>query len=232
MTNTKEFFFIGASAMVLSLLVIALPRTASAYSAAGDFSSASNPNGTWSYGSSTSLASAFIPYSLSTNNYQNLGPDGWLAASGGVPYLLHNGTIHNITNANSVYQPGQIALQPGPSGEYSIVRWTAPSSVTISINATFSGLSSLGDSADVHILLDGVSIFNSTVFGTPAPAIFSGSRSVLAGDTIDFAVGFGDGNPNEDNTALSATIVPEPGTLALAAIGLVGLISFRFLKRK
>jgi PEP-CTERM motif len=86
---------------------------------------------------------------------------------------------------------------------------------------------------DVHILHDGVSIFNSNVTGSPSPTSYSGLQGIVAGDTIDFAVGVGsDGNYNEDLTALSATIVPEPDTLGLVGMGFGCLLSFRFLKRK
>ena len=234
MIASKKSALISTFATLLSLVVLARPTAAQSYNAAGDFSTASNPNGAWSYGSSTGLASAFIPSSIPTNGYGAPGVNGWLgtATGSGNPYVLHNGTAHNVTNANSVYQPGQLVQQPGQQGQYSIVRWTAPFSAIFSINATFAGLSSLGDSADVHILLDGTPIFNSTVFGSPSPTSFSASRSIIAGDRIDFAVGFGNGDPNEDNTSLSATIVPEPGTLGLVGMSLGFLLSFRFLKRK
>ncbi len=137
-----------------------------------------------------------------------------------------------MTYVATTYQPGQLALQSGDSNEVGIVRWTAPASGTFTIAATFSGLSARGDSADVHILYDGTSLFNSTVIGSPAPASFSGLQSVLAGDTIDFVVGSSDGNPNEDTTGLSATIVPEPGTLGLVGMGFGCLLSLCFLKRK
>jgi hypothetical protein len=148
----------------------------------------------------------------------------------GVRMSSMNGTAHSITNANSVYQPGQLILQCGFSNEYAIVRWTAPFSGTFSISATFSGLSSLGDSADVHILLDDASIFDSNVIGTPDPESYSGLQNVAQGDTIDFVVGSGpDKRPAEDNTSLSATIqsVPEPNTVLLTMGGLLGLLCFR-----
>jgi hypothetical protein len=222
---------------LLCLAAVALPSAALAYSAAGDFSTSSNPNGVWSYGWSTTLGSAFNLSSSNTTSYAGDGLGGWLSALSpdGSPLVLHNGTLNPITTQNSTFQPGQLALGPGFFLQYSVLRWTAPSSGTFSIAATFSGLSSLGDSSAVNILHDGVSIFASNVIGTPSPTSYSGNQNIIAGDTIDFTVGVGsDESYDEDLTALSASIVavPEPGALGLVGAGFGCLLSLRFLKRK
>jgi hypothetical protein len=231
MTTSKKSVLISTFATWLGVALVALPSAASAFSAAGDFSLSSNPNGSWSYGWSYGLGSAFNLDTTNTTSFQNLGLDAWLGGAGSAasPYALYNSTANPIANNFSVLQPGQLAESPGPSNQYSIVRWTAVSSGTFSIAATFSGLSPSGDSADVHILLNGTSFFNGTVGG---PAQFTGPKVITAGDTIDFVVGNGGNGSSEDNTALSATIVPEPGTLELAGMGFGCLLSLRFLKRK
>jgi|ERR1039458_1229304 hypothetical protein len=237
MTTSKKSTFISTFATLLSLVVLARPSAAQSYNAAGDFSIGSNPNSAWSYGYSYGVGSAVILDTTSTNPAApNLPLSGWLGNENPSPYTgypseLHNGTANIVTdNFTTVYKPGQLGLQPGDSNEVSIVRWTAPFSGTFSINATFSGLDSLGDSVDVHILHNGSSLFNSVV--SPSPASYSGLQSVIAGDTIDFVVGNGGNGLNDDTTALSASIVPEPGTLGLVGMGLACLLSFRFLKRK
>jgi hypothetical protein len=85
---------------------------------------------------------------------------------------------------------------------------------------------------DVHILDDGISIFNSSVIGSPSPTSCSVTTNLVVGDTIDFVVGDGGNGKNEDATGLSAIIVPEPSTAGLVAVGLGCLFSFRFLRRK
>jgi hypothetical protein len=238
MTTSKKSTLITTFATLLSLVVLARPSAALSYNAAVDFSISSNPNGAWSYGYSYGVGSPFI---LDTTNTASYGPGlalgGWMGnvdtnTGANYPYALKNFTSHPVTNnITTVYQPGQLGLQPGESNVESIVRWTAPFSGTFSINATFSGLdSAFGDSADVHILLNGIVIFNSVV--SPNPASYSTSGSLTAGDRIDFLVGNGGNGLNGDSTGLSASIVPEPATLALVAMGLASLLSFRCFKRK
>jgi hypothetical protein len=178
---------------------------------------------------------------LDTTNstaFHTNGLSGWLGNQGvdNSPYVVKNVTASPVRYANTTWQPGQLAINP-VVGFYGVLRWTAPSSGLFNITATFSGLSSAlgGDSTDVHILLNGTSIFDSIVLGSPSPVKYSGIQNLANGDRIDFAVGIGpDGNDYEDTTALAASIVavPEPSTLGLVGAGLGCLLSFRFLKRR
>jgi len=237
MTASKKSILLSIIATLLGLVALARPGAAQSYNAAGDFSAASNPNGAWSYGYSYGVSSVFHLDTVNTNEAApGLPLSGWLGNENpspftGYPFELHNGTANIVTdNVTTIVQPGQLCMQPGSSNDDSIVRWTAPFSGTFTITATFSGLNSLGDSVDVHILHNGIPLLNSVV--SPNPATFSGSPSILAGDTIDFVVGNGGNGLNNDFTSLSATIVPEPGTLGLVGMALGCLFSLRFLKRK
>lgn len=214
MSSLKKSAFISSFTALLCFAVAALPYAASAYDAAADFSIGSNPNGVWSYGWSVSLGSTFNLDTASTNAQYGLsGLNGWLGnqTPEGIPYILRNTTANPILVAGATtYQPGQLALNMNGS-QYAVLRWTAPSSGLFTIAATFSGLSSVGDSSDVHILLNGVSLFDSAVNGSPSPTPYSGIQNVAAGDHIDFAVGFGsNGNDHEDTTGLAASIVAVP----------------------
>src|ERR1017187_6125752 len=237
MINSGKPVFLATFTALLSLVVLALPTTASAFSAAGDFSSTSNPNGAWSYGYSYGVGSAFSLDTTNTASLAGLALNGWMsnlnpAPGANWPYVMRNSTAHIVTNnGTTVYQPGQLGLLAGSSNEDSVVPWTAPFSGTFSIAATFSRLDTVfGSSAQVYILHNGGSIFNSLV--NPGPATFSGPQSLTAGDTIDFVVDDAGNGPNGNSIGLSATIVPEPGTLALVAVGLAGLLTSRYLKRK
>ncbi|HXI83711.1 MAG TPA: hypothetical protein VNL17_06435 [Verrucomicrobiae bacterium] len=235
MTTSKNLTIASIFTALLAFAVLARSSAAQSYNAATDFSAVNNPNGAWSYGWSYGVGSTFSLDPVNTNSWFGSGLSGWLGDPGnndGRPFILHNGTANPITIANTTYQPGQLAEEGGESNRVSIIRWTASSSGTFTLAATFSGLSSVGDSSDVHVLHNGTSIFNSTVFGSPSPTSYSGTQSILAGDTIDFVVGNGGNGAFEDTTGLSATIVPEPGSFGLVGMGLGCLLSFRFLKRK
>ena len=235
--SSKKSALIATFASLLSLAVIALPSAALAYSAAGDFSSTSNPNGAWSYGYSYGVGSPFSLDTTNTASLAGLALNGWMgnlnpAPGANWPYVMQNSTAHPVTNnLTTVYQPGQLGLLGASSNEDCVVRWTAPFSGSFSIAATFSRLDTVfGSSAHAYILHNGGSIFNS--FVSPGPVSFSGLQSVLAGDTIDFVVDNANTGPNGNSTGLSATIVPEPTTVALVGMAFGCLFSLRLLKRK
>ena len=105
------------------------------------------------------------------------------------------------------WQPRQLAFHPGPSGEFSVIRWTAPTTATVSIAGSFTGTDCCATTTDVHVLRNGVSLFDNSVNGFGATVSFSATVSIQAGDTIDFIVGFGsDGNFFNDSTGLDAVI--------------------------
>jgi hypothetical protein len=62
-------------------------------------------------------------------------------------------------------------------------------------------------STDVHVLQDGVPLFDGYIFGSRDVVAFNRIVAVKAGDTVDFAVGVGpDGNNISDTTGLDAKI--------------------------
>ena len=234
MTSTKT---LQSAVLAVLCAISALPAQATAiFDVATDFSIVGgNPNGAWSYGYSTSLTSALL---LHTQNETISGVDFWdtnLAVK--VPAAFHNATSNVATLFTTVQlQPGQFALHPGPNNEYAKARLTVQTASDYSIMGAFSGADIQGTTTDVHILLNGVSIFDGMVNGLGANTgpSFSLTQSLVVGDTLDFAVGFGsNGSYYNDSTALSAqiTAVPEPETYALMLAGLSGLGLVRFAAR-
>ncbi|MEG3861914.1 hypothetical protein [Microcoleus sp. herbarium12] len=177
---------------------------------AADFSRTNNPNGVWTYGWALNLRSPFV---LSSTPRVREGLDSWWGncAPDGNPGVYYNATGSAIVlGATTRFEPGQLALHPGPNGEYGLVRWTAPETGNISIASIFTGLNFVGlTTTDVHILHNNLSIFDNFVegFGDDTAVRFDRNLAVIKGDTIDFAVGFGrNQNYYHDTTGLTATI--------------------------
>jgi hypothetical protein len=137
-----------------------------------------------------------------------------------------------------------------------VIRWTAPEAMTIAIDAAFRGHDETTTDVHVLLngdmtdgpewgsptftgtqLMDGVIDGNYGCVdlsipqsGTIQEQTYAGVITVAAGDTIDFVVGYG---PNHfyggDLTGVTATIttVPEPSTLVILVLGVLGMICWR-----
>ena len=144
----------------------------------------------------------------------------WHSPIGREPWIVLNPEPTPVeTPFGFAWPPRQICLHPGEKGEFSTARWTAPQAGPCTVNATFTSLPKTPATTDVHILHNGKPLFDSllSINGSPNSAAFS-RRVVLAqGDTIDFVVGFGNGNYGSDSTGLEATLHFESGATSDAA---------------
>jgi hypothetical protein len=183
------------------------------FDAASDFSATSNPNQVWSYGYSLSLGSTFNLLTASGRTSDGV-LDSWERPVAPYhPSVFFNPAPNTVTSGTVILGGRQLALHPGPSGEYSIVRFTSAIAGPIVIDTGFFGVDTCGVTTDVHVLHNGVSLFDGTVnaFDPSTGPSFTRTLSVLANDTIDFAVGFGrDSNFFCDTTGLRATIATAP----------------------
>ncbi len=128
------------------------------------------------------------------------------------PNISHNATDRKLSSSGIVWKPGQLSLHPGPSGEYSIVRWTAPEDGTFTITAHFAGIAQRA-TTDVHVLHGDRSLFEGSINVKDGgnSASFSKSITVKNGDTVDCAVGYGNGTDVCDTTGLAVKITSHGG---------------------
>lgn len=177
------------------------------YDAASDFSPLQNSDGAWSYGYKPSGGS-FTSYASHGNIWNNSGTDSWSRDGVSCPFITHNNTNSNLTYAGVVVQPPDLLnIHPGQNNERSVVRWTAPAAGTYLFTGRFQGLDTTGTTTDALVTHNGTSVFSANVNGYGATAPFSLTRTVAAGDILEFSVGFGsNGTYNDDSTGLSVTV--------------------------
>ena len=206
-------------------LTAARPAAAQTYDAAGDFSATLNPNGVWSYGYENTLGGSFNLYTAQFAPTANIA--GWYDnISSDVPLVIKNfGTTTDSSFADIVLQPGQLAFHPGPQDQFSVVRFTAASAGLYNLTSSFVPVTTDGTTTDVHVLENGLSVFDGNVSGTyndSSGASYNDSALTLsAGETVDFAVGYGaDGDFYRDATGLSATLTPAPVPEASTTVSL------------
>jgi hypothetical protein len=193
--------YTGADGIVYGYLLSHFVKTANVvYSAANDFSFTLNPNAAWSYGFTTTVGGPFTLYTTAGSTFYS-GEAGWF---GPIPGFFAPGYPLVVAGPNQV--PTVLDLGPGPSS-YTVVRWTAPSRGRWDVVGQFVGTGLT--TGDVHVLRNGVPIFNSGLNGSQV-ANFSLAVNVAPGDTLDFAAGPGpDGNNDSDPTGFNVTITPE-----------------------
>ena len=210
-----------------AVIAVAVPpaHAGTVYDAAADFSVASNPNGAWSYGYEASLGSTFQLYDAVVIDPNGAtGIEQWYhpPLSGNYTPTVGYNTTSSVVNLpdTGVYVPAHsLLLHPGPASSgnlYTVIRWTAPTTGVFDLQSSFFGEDSrYPTSTDVHVLLNGNSLFSGGVYVYGPAASFSDILSVKTGDTIDFVVGVGrDGDDTGDSTGISATLsnaIPEPG---------------------
>jgi hypothetical protein len=208
------------------------------YDATADFSTTTNPNGVWTYGtmSGTTPFAAF-------GTVEDLGPlfsvpfALWDRSAGYYnPAVAYNYSANSVDAFGSTWPAHSILLDTfygdeGPVGWPSI-RFTAPADGSYNFTTTW-------QNADTGVPTDhGTQMWlNTSVAGwgylgngiggsysAPAPI------ELLAGQTITVVAASGSGTRTVAN--MTITQVPEPGTLALLGCGAIGMAALILRKRK
>jgi sugar lactone lactonase YvrE len=203
---------------------------ATTFDATADFeagwAAGNNPNGVWRYGWTTFNSG---PLPLFTRHYLPAANNGleqmWddpNESAGFTPSVARN-SGGDFNNGNVTFKAGALILHPdGPSGhDYTHVIFTAPTAGSYSLAGDFFAQQN-NINVDVHVLVNGVSVFDSTITSNGISRPFSRTFGLSAGDTIDFAVGpNGNFSLHAGNTGLHATItgVPQNAVLVTSSLG-------------
>jgi len=190
----------------LAQLPLAGPLTSES-NARSELSPSHNPSGGWTYGTRANLNASFVAFSQSTSLQVGALVKWSNAAS--EPYVM--GNVSGATQSMStIHVPrSALILHPGPAGQRSVVRWTAPQAATIQLAGRFEGVAREGTSSDVAVTHNNAILFSGNLDGFGHRLPFKIQRSVMAGDRIELSVGVGpNGTYYSDSTALWATINP------------------------
>ncbi|MCW1925976.1 choice-of-anchor D domain-containing protein [Luteolibacter arcticus] len=179
-----------------------------------DFAPISNPNGSWSYWRqpSNALTGTYNPATAALMT--GSGTDAPLA------YFVNGSSVSFNTNENYYGRDSggtrydwlghQFGMGPSSSGDYAVLRWTAPASGQYAVSGNFAGSDTRPTTVDVHI-------FHNAGELTPAGKRYLDTYrgdgvshtqviTVAANDTVDFLVGTGGNGWTYDSTSLAASV--------------------------
>jgi hypothetical protein len=208
--------------------VCLLAAAATTFDLSTDFSTKTSRSGVWQYGYSATRSldpSEFreVTYSAIAGRISFWHPEHTdKPGPGYYPYIAYNPTTQTQYGSSNGWaaRAGEVAMEASNSGQYSLIRFTAPRASIYEITAQFAGIHFGLSSTDVHVLHNAASVFDSEIEGyggDPAfhkveganpTARYSGQIELKAGDTITFACGYGKNKTHYgDTTGLFARVI-------------------------
>lgn len=168
----------------------------SVFQAATEFSAAQNPAGAWTYGwrdAQTGVFRAFEVHAASGALMEWGSSATEPGADFKPPYVLLNSSDQPVEFSTTVLAlPKRIILHPGPNGEPSTLRWTAPQDGPIWIESAAEGRDQGPGASTIFEVYRGPEpLFSNGVSGknSESRVAFQTNLTVRAGETLDFAIG-------------------------------------------
>lgn len=233
---------------LLALAAVSPIKAGVVHDATADYlagwTSASNPNGAWSYGWSITPGSDFTKYTTTAVLVGQL--DMWYDPSNftlNTPGVYLNvgstltGQIDNFPGGALAIHGGGIDTACGGGTCFSEIVWTAPAPGLVDLAATFTGRETSMPQGLVEIIkLIGstpTTLLSADVTDGTSQSLNQLGIAVQSGDQILFASRTQDGTLRENFTQIDATLtenppsVPEPTALGLTGLGLAFLLARR-----
>lgn len=129
------------------------------------------------------------------------------------PNVMLNESKKTVEVLGGKLEPGQLSLDPGAGGEYSVIRWTAPADGEFALSAAFSALHPAPTTTDIHVFSDKTALFDDflNVNGKGGSAQFSRNVSLKSGANLYVIVGQGNNAGTSDTTGVALAIKSKDG---------------------